>query len=120
MFRSVTYGFKYEYDAWATHMSEDDMDVKLDFSKAFDINGVFHTIENIQKRLLLQLNCWTVVKKPLESLCFVFHRYFTRRRFVKRCLGEANSVAAKHYFSHGVPMLLEALLEALLVHYLAA
>ena len=83
----------------------------IDFGKAFNINGVFHTIENIQKRLLVHIKCWEAIKKPLESMCFVFHRYFTRRRFIRRCLGPAQGLLARSHFSFGVPMFTYAFLE---------
>ena len=63
-------------------------------------------IENIQKRVLLQLPFWKEqVKAKLESVVIIFHRKYSRRRFCVKCLRTPGlqGIAAQ-YFVSGPPL----------------
>ena len=65
-------------------------------------------IENIQKRLLGKLPFWEEMKRKLDSTLIVFHRAFSRKRFIHKCLPkhERGSENIGHeYFSCGPPLL---------------
>ena len=63
-------------------------------------------IENIQKRLLGKLPFWEEMKRKLDSTLIVFHRAFSRKRFIFKCLPtpEPGAENIGHaYFSCGPP-----------------
>ena len=65
-------------------------------------------IENIQKRLLAKLPFWKEMKPKLDSTLIVFHRNFSRKRFIHKCLPthEPGAENIGHaYFSCGPPLL---------------
>ncbi len=53
----------------------------ISFNHVIDVDGLFHAVELIQKRMLSQLPCWKPVKPLLESACVVFHSFQSRNRF---------------------------------------
>jgi hypothetical protein len=84
----------------------DDETIFVSFRHTLHCDGLFHPLENIQKRLLRHFVLWDVMKPRLESACVIFHRPSTRKRFRTTCMGRADQQEdAKRWFSHGPPLL---------------
>ena len=58
----------------------------LSLAHIMDIAGIFHALDNIEKRMLSQLVSFQYWKKPYESSVNCFHRVYLRKRFKNQCL----------------------------------
>ena len=68
----------------------------ISLAHILDIAGVMHQIDNIEKRMLLQIASWTSKKKHFEAAITVFHRPYLRKRFVNTCLVGAEQSLMRH------------------------
>ena len=65
---------------------DDDQHVEVSTRHTIDINGLFHAMENIQKRLLKQMESWSEMKPVLEEVVRLLHKKYLRKRFNYPCL----------------------------------
>ena len=99
------------FSYWCDFNMDDDeggpneREIVLSLRSALHIPGVFHTVENLQLRLLRYLPSWTDRVKPqVDSACIVFHYRFTRARFSETCLTGEDAVW-EAWFTTGPPLL---------------
>ena len=74
---------------------EDDMDALLNpppvdplisLTQIIDVAGVFHIVDNIEKRMLGHIMSYQEHQKEFESLVTIYHRPYLRKRFRNNCL----------------------------------
>ena len=85
---------------------DDDQDAEVSARHTLDINGLFHAMENIQKRLLMQLESWRETEPLLEEVVRLFHKMHLRKSFNYQCLVRNGLQAvAQEEFKTGPPLL---------------
>ena len=65
-------------------------DPVLSLTHIVDIAGTFHAIDNIEKRMLDQLQSYKDNKQAFGALVICFHRPYLRKRFLYNCIPDAD------------------------------
>ena len=90
-----------DLDALAEPVSADPV---ISLTHIFDVAGIFHIVDNMEKRMLMQIPSFQDHKKGFESVVVCYHRPYLRKRFVSLCL-TSSSEEEKGLFDVSVPNL---------------